>query len=1272
MSIASTSITARKRTSQSLRSALCLLLALSLIGFMAPISRTGSVTAFAMQGEGGAPESQDAPAPDGPSDDPAAGPAAKPADNPADEPATDPSGNPATDAADKPEGDANENAPAIAPASSDDPEVRGPGDWVLDKVYGVVFGLAETVAFKALNEAVDPQDAEQLNKVLDFVDGLLGGSSGIEHECDQILQAVQDLSQQLGDLENSIDAQFNALEQTVTLNQIENQRAQIIKMSDSVYAPALTAYREFIDASKAYAEAWGTANESARREAAETKERALVAAFDKLDYEADLTTIETYGIFMGSYTNHRYLHNLDQYADEALAFDHQRYALLTAGINDVVMNLNIVAYVQRLEYDYWKAKADNAPADADLRTKAADLENNLVTNLNRIVRDINFTASEFANKDGDASWPRTDLLTLMRPYDFQTEYDFDYASSASRSFKYRLPDPNGKATTTAFYTSQAVRTAPTMPVYRAAVKGAPFLVVDGSRNLSYGEKHGDLIHGLRYWEKIPFGGMLFTSEYYGFPDQDFFNVQSTKDGVYALPADFGPLAPLVSQPSYAGSRGSLVEHLRRNGMTSIGQAPYVLMNSYVSPAPHTGALSQNHYSLFNLYRTAIPTNGDYNSAKVKLTMEDSAGDPAMLVVLARNPDKRETSRLHVANADGLAIETTDLAGNQLPADVPAGTCVKVAVTASDPVALDSLVLRNANGDELETIASSEAALLAEGSGTTMTFAFCMPYQDAYLIATPGEAMPNPLHFATDSEGTYLISTLDDLVNVSAAYEQHPAMYEHATFRLTGNIENTRRPAPAWTAPIGSEEHPFTGTFDGAGFGIGGFSMSMDVSDSPLKNITFGGLFGVIGDGGTVRNLAVYGTDFFGFTTNHVIGVLAGANHGRIENCSTGTAQTWYHAPSSGTITPEELRLLNATVRSTLAGGLVGENHGDVVNCWSGADVIASTAGGLVGRAADGSSVWNSYALGWTTDPQVLFGGLVGENRGEVVNSYSGAIGVLRPKPSTVAGTFIGSNHHDVFFGYTFAQFDQSPIGEGSVGDAEDASLAELPTATMMSQEFADMLNEQVSGDMRYWAYSADTNAGFPYLVSDPLIERTLTDGATGITLQGTIHAGAVLSLEALDEGSASHDALVRHAKEADLLGELAAAYRALLPVNGRKSGQTALGGPVTLRIPVPAAFAGSKVTVLQEHPDGMVALAAHVANGMATVQVSAVSPFAVIVDGAEVPPVAKPDAAGGGTKLAPTADSAAGLMAALGALLALAGGAAILSRRRLRSDSKRK
>ena len=33
-------------------------------------------------------------------------------------------------------------------------------------------------------------------------------------------------------------------------------------------------------------------------------------AFDDLDYRKDLTTVETYGVNMGSYTNHRYLYYL--------------------------------------------------------------------------------------------------------------------------------------------------------------------------------------------------------------------------------------------------------------------------------------------------------------------------------------------------------------------------------------------------------------------------------------------------------------------------------------------------------------------------------------------------------------------------------------------------------------------------------------------------------------------------------------------------------------------------------------------------------------------------------------------------------------------------------------------------------------------------------------------------------------------------------------------------------------------------------------------------
>ena len=1184
-----------------------------------------------------------------------------PPEAPADPAAPVPDQNDDSDTSETP--DTAATAPNAATTSLDTPEVRGPADWALDKVYGIAFGLAEGAAFKALEAAVDPDDAEELDKVLDFVDGLLGGSSGIEHECENILKAVNEMSRQLADLENSIDRQFNELEQTILLEQIENERAQIVKMSDSVYAPALAAYNEFIEAAQAYSESTGTTNEQARREAVAVKEQALVNAFDKLDYEGDLTAIETVGINMGNYTYHRYLYNLDKYADEALAFDHQRYTLLTAGINDVVANLNIIAYVQRLEYDYWKSKVENekeGKKDPSIDpTKVPLLENSLKTNLNRIARDINYTVSEFANKDGLDTWQRTDLLTLMRPYDFQTEYDFNYESSSNRTFKYRTPDINGKATSTMHYTAVAVKTAPTMAVYRASVKGSTYLVVDGSRGISHGEKHGDLIHGLRYWEKMRYD-KFFTHDYFGLPDQDFFNLLSTSDGVYSLPKDFAPLAPLVKQGSYAGSGGSLTSFLRSNGMTSLGQAPYVLMNSYVDPAPHSGVRAQNHYSSFNLYSTAIPSNGNYDSAKVKLTMEDSAGDPGMLVVLAQEPDKREAYQLFAnPEGSGLDIAMTDLEGNALPDKVPAGTRVRIAVTASEPTALDSLVLKDEAGDVLETLATPEAASLAERDAASgaLVFTFAMPYQDAFIVASPGVAPPNPLHFSEDADGAYLVSTLDDLVKVAAAYEQHAGAYERATFRLAADIVNLRMPFPAWTTPIGTEAHPFTGTFDGAGHRIGGFTM--DMTNGPLASQKYGGIFGVIDEGGAVHDVAVSAVDFNGNPAAQSVGALAGLNRGAIADCSTGSAQTGF-APSSSWLASDEVALMNATVSGLDAGGLVAVNRGQVLNSWSGADVRASSSGhggGLVGVSESGSSVWNGYALGNVYSGGQV-GGLIGRNYGDVHNAYYAGTEVN----GSQAGGFIGANHHDVFAGYVVEDAAARAFGSGYAGDDPEASLTKLARDSMAAQTFADQLNEQVTGTMNWWTRTDETNAGYPYQVKDPMIERTIVDEATGVELSGTIHAGAVLSIEPIAEGDESLSALLRHAEEADLLGELAASYRALLPVSGRKSGQTTLGGPVELRVPVPEAFHGRDVTVLQEHPDGMVALDAAIADGVVTVQVSAVSPFAVIVDDASEP--AEPTVPAG-KKLAPTGDSAGGA-AALTTLLFAAALAIALSHGRLR------
>lgn len=1277
-----------EQTFRPMRAALCLLLAFGLVALMTPIPGAGTARAFAEQEESGAPTPQDAPSPADPNEGPAAKPSVEPVGEPAAEPAAvpptaptdEPSASPMPNPVGEPEADIDADVDAdvdadadatIDPsakadaAAHDEPNVTGPGEWILGKVEDIAFDLASTVALKTLGKAADASGNENLIKVVNFVDHKAGG---VEQECEDILAAIDDLSNQIENLENSIDAQFNALERREILNQIENQRSQIIQMNDSVYQPALLAYNEYVQASKDYSEAMGTSNEESRRQAVTTKEHALTAAFSELNYHSSLSIIEANGLNMGSYTNHRYLYNLDQYADQALAFDHQRFALITAGINDVVTNLSVIAYVQRLEYDYWSAKAQASPDDQALQQKALDLENGLKSNLKRILQDVNYAVSEFANKDNLKNWPRTDLLSLARPYDFETAYEFDYEDSSSRIIYSRDGFLDFFHDTYPIrYTAQKKKTAPTMEVYRAVVKGTPYLVLNGDVGLSFGQKQGDVAHGVRYWEKIH---RLANSHYYGFPDQDLFNLLSTKDGLYRLPTTFTPLAPIVQQTSYASSNGSLAGYFHANGMDTIGRESYVLMNSYDDPIRTTGALQQNYYTNFHVYSTAISVNGNYSAAAKNLYGEDTTPDYGMLAVLAPVQGEREAYPLHIlTEGSGLAIAATDVDGNPLPERVPAGTRITLSVSADDAVALDSLVLRNAEGEVLQTFASSDtSSLISGGAGSISqaTFTLTMPYQEVSLVGTPGKAEPNPLGFAEDADGAYLVSTLDDLVKVASAYEHHAGVYRHATFRLANDIDNVRYPFPAWKTPIGSEASPFTGTFDGAGHGIGGFSMDMATN---LKDTTYGGLFGVVGSGGTVRNVTLYGTEFSGDPSKQIIGGLAGANHGTVQNCSTGSAQTGFD-PAPGMLSPDDLRLTNATVSAKSAGGLVGENYGDIVNCWSGATVQASEAdgraGGLVGFSDTDSTVWNSYALGDVLGGTNA-GGLIGRNYADVNISYYAGTSV----EGLTKGSFIGANHHNVYNVYAAEDVaGGSLFGTGWAG--EGGSATAMSRSSMTSQAFADTLNDQVTGAMDYWAQRADTHHGLPYLVSNPMIERTIVDEATGVQLSGIIHAGAVFSIEPVAEGDESRSELLQHAKEAGLLGELAASYRAHLPVGGLKSQQAALDGPVALHVPVPAAFAGRDVTVLQEHPDGMVALDAAIADGVATVQVDAVAPFAVIVDDAKGAPVSKQDASSGGSKLAPTGDSAIGWAGMLGALLAVAAGAGTLSLRRLRNNPKRK
>ncbi len=199
--------------------------------------------------------------------------------------------------------------------------------------------------------------------------------------------------------------------------------------------------------------------------------------------------------------------------------------------------------------------------------------------------------------------------------------------------------------------------------------------------------------------------------------------------------------------------------------------------------------------------------------------------------------------------------------------------------------------------------------------------------------------------------------------------------------------------------IGSAGTPFTGNFNGLGHAV------------QIPELAATGLFGAIGHGGTVSNLAIFDPQIDPQTNPSVaipaVGMFANINQGSIIN-SFVSSLNW--------------GVVFNNLNITYAGGLVGDNSGLIAQTYVfGAPMYATNvAGGLVGineasgKIIDSSarsdpntylgSIQNTNATGIT-----YVGGLVGINNGQIERSYSNVQLQLSDSTST-AGGFVGQNN----------------------------------------------------------------------------------------------------------------------------------------------------------------------------------------------------------------------------------------------------------------------
>ncbi|WFN35648.1 PEGA domain-containing protein [Methanogenium sp. S4BF] len=207
-----------------------------------------------------------------------------------------------------------------------------------------------------------------------------------------------------------------------------------------------------------------------------------------------------------------------------------------------------------------------------------------------------------------------------------------------------------------------------------------------------------------------------------------------------------------------------------------------------------------------------------------------------------------------------------------------------------------------------------------------------------------------------------------------------------------------------TSTIGTSATPFIGTFDGQGYTISNFELSIN-----NDNI---GLFGCVGSGGEITCLGVE-TNANGVRGSNYVGVVVGDNRGSVTNCYATGAATATGGDAGGLIGLNYGSVTNcsaagnATAFKYDAGGLVGWNdHGSVTNCYATGNATSEyDAGGLVGWN-DYGSITNCYATGKATATGSDAGGLVGWNvDSSITNCYATGIATA---PS-YAGGLVGYN-----------------------------------------------------------------------------------------------------------------------------------------------------------------------------------------------------------------------------------------------------------------------
>ena len=300
-------------------------------------------------------------------------------------------------------------------------------------------------------------------------------------------------------------------------------------------------------------------------------------------------------------------------------------------------------------------------------------------------------------------------------------------------------------------------------------------------------------------------------------------------------------------------------------------------------------------------------------------------------------------------------------------------------------------------------------------------------------------------YTIESDGSYTVTSADGLMNVAELVNGGKT---DINITLDKNIDLTGKD---WT-PIGTSfKNSYTGTFDGGGHTITGLTVT--------TNDKYAGLFGYLGNAGTVKNVVMEGVLITSNNGSSQTGGVAGFSRGTIENCSVSGSV-------SGTV---------------YVGGVVGAQWGgSITGCSSSATVKGMVdVGGVAGQTNSNATMTACYATGNVTleiasQKNNFGGGVVGLNGGSrVLACY--ATGNVTSTGSSTGNVHIGGLFGDSYTTVTACYWKNNQ--ERGYKTAPESTKVDGTYVTW--QKAVDAMNTALQNAGSEWRY--ELNGALPTL-----------------------------------------------------------------------------------------------------------------------------------------------------------------------------------------------